>query len=55
MSAAAFVAVSGLMSATMTLAPSSLSLAAMARPMPCPAPVTIATLLSSFILTPFSR
>ncbi len=51
MSAAVLVAVSALMSATTTLAPSWLNFSAIARPMPWPAPVIMATLFCSFILS----
>src|SRR5674536_70743 len=46
------LAVDSLMSVTTTVAPSAASFSAIARPMPWPAPVTIATLLSSFPTSP---
>src|SRR5579862_341051 len=46
--AAVSAAVAGLRSATTTFAPSALNFLAIARPIPCPAPVTMATRSASF-------
>src|SRR5664280_2332460 len=46
------LAADSLMSVTTTVAPSAASFSAIARPMPGPAPVTIATLVSSFPTSP---
>jgi hypothetical protein len=48
MAAAVWLAVVSFTSVTTTVAPSAASFCAMPRPMPWPAPVTIAILLSSF-------
>ena len=47
-SSAVSFAVTSLMSVTTTVAPSAANLTAIPRPMPCPAPVTMAILFSSF-------